>query len=86
MTTYFQTRFYPNMSVSSGFVVLSEKDRILDFNDMVRGWVKAEDLLRTYAANVSSTDLTTKSWVIEYMWSSHELNTGLKEVRRLPVH
>ena len=86
MGIYFQTRFYPNMSDSSRYTVLSAMDRILDYYDMERGWVKAEDLLRIYTDRVKSTDLTTNSWVVEYMWTTHELNTEMHEVRRLPVH
>lgn len=84
MGIYFQTRFYPNMSDSRRYTVLAAMDRILHFNDMERGWVKAEELLSK--GLVSSTDLTTNSWLVEYMWASHELNTNLREVRRLPVH
>jgi hypothetical protein len=86
MGIYFQTRFYPNMSDTSRYTVLSAMNRILDFHDMDRGWVRAEDLLQVYKDKVSSTDLTTNSWVVEYMWSTHELNMELTEVRRLPVH
>ena len=86
MGIYFQTRFYPNMSDSSRYTVLSAMDRVLDYYDMERGWVKAEDLLRIYADRVKSTDLTTNSWVVEYMWTTHELNTEMREVRRLPVN
>ncbi len=84
MGIYFQTRFYPNMSDSSRYTVLAAMERILNFNDMERGWVKAEELLSK--GLVSSTELTTNSWLVEYMWASHELTTELKEVRRLPVH
>lgn len=86
MGVYFQTRFYPNMSDTSRYTVLAAMGRILDYQDMERGWVRAEELLGTYRDKVSPTDLTTNSWIVEFMWSSHELNTELKEVRRLPVH
>ncbi len=86
MGIYFQTRFYPNMSDSSRYTVLGATDRILTYQDMERGWMRAEELLTTYRDKVSPTDLTTNSWVAEFMWSSHELNTELKEVRRLPVY
>jgi len=86
MGIYFQTRFYPNMMDSSCYTVLAAMDRVLTYQDIERGWVRAEELLVTYRDKVSSTDLTTNSWIVEYMWSSYELNTELKEVRRLPVH
>jgi hypothetical protein len=86
MGIYFQTRFYPNMSDTSRYTVLAATNRILDFHDMDRGWVRAENLLQVYNDKVSPTDLTTNSWVVEYMWTTHELNMELKEVRRLPVH
>jgi hypothetical protein len=86
MGIYFQTRFYPNMSDSGTYTVLSAMNRVLDYQDMERGWVRAEDLLRIFPDKVHSTDLSTNSWVVEYMWSTHELNTEPKEVRRLPVH
>lgn len=86
MGIYFQTRFYPNMSDSSRYTVLAAMDRIIDYHDMERGWVKAEELLRDFAGRVSPTDLTTNSWLVEYMWTSHEMNEELREVRRLPVH
>lgn len=86
MGIYFQTRFYPNMSDSSRYTVLAATDRIIDYHDMECGWVKTEELLRNFADRVRPTDLTTNSWVVEYMWTSHELNEELREVRRLPVH
>ena len=86
MGIYFQTRFYPNMSDSSRFTVLSAMNRVIDYHDMERGWIKAEELLRTYGDRVSPTDLTTNSWIVEYMWTTHELTEELREVRRLPVH
>lgn len=86
MGFYFQTRFYPNMSDSGTYKVLGAMNRIIDYADMERGWFRADDLLRIYSEQVSPTDLSTNSWVVEYMWSTHELTTELKEVCRLPVN
>ena len=86
MGIYFQTRFYPNMSDMSRYTVLGATNRILDAEDTDRGWVHAENLLQVYKDKVSPIDLTTNSWVVEYMWSTHELNRELTEVRCLPVH
>lgn len=86
MGFYFQTRFYPNMSESGNYKVLAAMNRIIDNADVERGWIRAEDLLRNFPEKVSSTDLTTNSWIVEYIWTTHELTTELKEGCRLPVH
>jgi hypothetical protein len=87
MGVYFQTRFYPNMSDTSRYTVLATVDRVLDFHDMERGWVRAEELLRVYKDKVAATDLTTNSWVVEFMTPTHEVDSvALQEVRRLPVY
>ncbi len=80
MGIFFETRFYPNISDSKTFIVLSSIDRILQFSDLERGWIKAEDLLRIYHEKVSSTQLTTNSWVVETLLSTQG------ETMRLPVY
>jgi hypothetical protein len=80
MSIFFETRFYPNIHDSKTFIVLSSIDRILQFSDMERGWIKAEDLLRIHHEKVNSTQLTTNSWVVETLLSTQG------ETMRLPVY
>jgi len=70
MGLYYQTRFYPTMSDTSRFVVLANTVGIVDAEDKARGWVRAEDLLCVFPRQVSPTDLTTNSWIVEYVQTS----------------
>ena len=87
MGLFFQTRFYPNMSDPRRFVVLANTLGVLDFTDKERGWVRAEELICVFPRKVSSIDLTTNSWIVEIMETSHESgDASPSEVYRLPIH
>jgi hypothetical protein len=87
MGIFFETRFYPNISDSKTYIVLSSIDRILQFDGMERGWIKAEDLLRICHKEVSPTQLTTNSWVVETLSTTLAgAGAATAETIRLPVY
>lgn len=86
MGTFFQTRFYPNILDPENFRVLAALDRVINADDMDRGWMSAEQLIKKFPSKVSEEDIGLMSFVTEHIWTTHEGNPSpLTEIRRLPV-
>lgn len=87
MGTFFQTRFYPNILDPECFRVLAAMDRVINADDMERGWIPAEQLIGKFPGKVSEDEIGLMTYVTEHIWTTHEGNPSpLIEVRRLPVH
>ena len=87
MGIYWITYYYPNIGNLDHYAVLSQFDRIIDHDDMTRGYVLWKELLSFFPQYVDENSLTEESYLVEYMTDSYEvgnLNTQT-ETRRLPV-
>ena len=80
----YQTVFYPDIDDDDDdFVLLHCGERILDEEDMARGWVSREQLLELFSDVVLETQIGDHSRVVEYALVSDPETEG--DVRTLTV-
>lgn len=84
MGIYYQTVFHPDMDMEDLFIVLAQMDPIIDKNDMERGYVLKEELLKYFSKKINEEDITEKSRITEYVITSYNGLTKDK-TRELPI-
>lgn len=87
MGIYWLTCFYSDVDRLEESITLANIDPIIDDGDIQQGYVRKEDLLHIFGTRckITADMITEKSYLIEYTWTSLEMNSGKKETRRLPV-
>ena len=88
MGIYWETVFYSDINNKANHVVLASMDRILDENDVKRGYVCKTELLNFYKSKINEESISENSYIVEYIWdtySSDPSSDSSSETRRLLV-
>lgn len=85
MGIYWQTVFYSDINDMNNKIVLSNIDPIIDENDVARGYVDKDELLKYFGNKINKGDVGDHSYVVEYSWSTYDIDNKLLETRRFKV-
>jgi hypothetical protein len=75
---YYKTIFYNNVYDTTDFIVLADQtEKIIELEDLVRGYVKKEQLLELYYYCLTIDDISEHSYLIEYIATTYD---GIEKV------
>ena len=86
MGLYWTTKFYRDINNIDDFIVLNSMDKIIDDNDVRRGYVCKNELLnfsKMKDAKMKDEIITKDSYIVEYHWNTYD--GGCIETRRFQV-
>ena len=84
MQSYYKTLFYSNVYDTTTYVVLADQtEKIIEEEDIERGYVIKEQLLELYDYCIKANDIGTYSYLIEYCnnarWSRKSRDVSHKD-------
>jgi hypothetical protein len=82
MHSYIQTRFYYDVEDRDDFVILHQTDPILKKNDIARGYVEREWVLKKFKHTVQYMRLTPRACLVETL----SKDSSMTERNRVYVH
>ena len=83
MQSYYKTLFYSNVYDTTTYVVLADQtEKIIEEEDIERGYVIKEQLLELYDYCIKANDIGTYSYLIEYIATTHD---GVEKVETFRI-
>ena len=78
MGLYWQTVFYNNVYDTRNYIVLERVEKIIETEDIERGYIDKCNLLKKYSDLINTNDIDINSGLIEYVTTMYD---GIEKIK-----